>query len=59
MNTVGYFEIQSDNPEKTAAFYHEIFGWRRNRGPLTMALEPIQIRGQCLPQAVRRDKTKD
>lgn len=27
MNTVGYFEIQSDDPEKAAAFYTDIFGW--------------------------------
>jgi predicted enzyme related to lactoylglutathione lyase len=28
MNQVGYFEIQSDNPEKSVAFYSEVFGWK-------------------------------
>lgn len=27
MNTIGYFEIQSSNPEREIAFYHAIFGW--------------------------------
>ncbi|MDR1512569.1 MAG: VOC family protein [Propionibacteriaceae bacterium] len=27
MNTITYFEIQSSDPEREAAFYHEIFGW--------------------------------
>lgn len=28
MNTVGYFEIQSDDPASAVAFYTEVFGWR-------------------------------
>ena len=27
MNSVSYFEIQSDNPEKAKVFYVAIFGW--------------------------------
>lgn len=27
MNTIGYFEIQASEPEKTAEFYANVFGW--------------------------------
>ena len=27
MNTLGYFEIQSGNPEREITFYKNIFGW--------------------------------
>ena len=27
MNTVGYFEIQADDPEKAISFYEDVFGW--------------------------------
>ncbi|MCX6207237.1 MAG: VOC family protein [Bacteroidetes bacterium] len=27
MNTVGYFEIQSSNPQREINFYHKVFGW--------------------------------
>jgi uncharacterized protein len=27
INTVSYFEIQSDNPSKSVDFYTQIFGW--------------------------------
>ncbi len=27
MNTIGYFEIQADQPQRAVAFYSEIFGW--------------------------------
>ena len=27
MNTVGYFEIQVDNPEKAISFYSDVFEW--------------------------------
>jgi uncharacterized protein len=27
MNRFTYFEFMTDNPEKTAAFYREVFGW--------------------------------
>ena len=28
MNTVGYFEIQSSNPQREIEFYKNIFGWK-------------------------------
>ncbi len=27
MNSIAYFEIQSSNPERDMAFYHNVFGW--------------------------------
>ncbi len=27
MNTIGYFEIQSSNPEREVKFYTAVFGW--------------------------------
>jgi uncharacterized protein len=28
MNTIGYFEIQSSDPEREISFYKNVFGWR-------------------------------
>jgi predicted enzyme related to lactoylglutathione lyase len=28
MNTIGYFEIQSSNPERGIKFYEAVFGWK-------------------------------
>ena len=28
MNTIGYFEIQSSNPQRDVEFYSRIFGWK-------------------------------
>ena len=28
MNTIGYFEIHSTNPEREIKFYQSVFGWR-------------------------------
>ena len=28
MNTVGYFEIQSSDPQREIAFYKNVFGWK-------------------------------
>lgn len=28
MNSVGYFEIQSSNPEREIKFYETVFGWK-------------------------------
>ena len=28
MNTIGYFEIQSSNPETDIRFYEAVFGWK-------------------------------
>ena len=33
MNSVMYFEIQADDPERTAAFYKDIFGWEFTKQP--------------------------
>jgi hypothetical protein len=34
MNTISYFEIQSENPAEAIAFYQEVFGWKFEREPL-------------------------
>jgi len=31
MNTIGYFEIQADNPEAAVEFYRGLFGWQFTR----------------------------
>jgi predicted enzyme related to lactoylglutathione lyase len=31
MNSIGYFEIQSSNPEREIGFYENIFGWKFTR----------------------------
>jgi predicted enzyme related to lactoylglutathione lyase len=31
MNSVGYFEIQADDPERLVVFYRDLFGWRFTR----------------------------
>ena len=31
MNTIGYFEIQSSNPERDTRFYNTVFGWEFQR----------------------------
>lgn len=28
MNTIGYFEIQSSNPQREVQFYQNVFGWK-------------------------------
>ena len=33
MNTIGYFEIQADNPARAAKFYEAAFGWHFTRDP--------------------------
>ncbi len=33
MNTLGYFEIQADNPQRAAKFYAAIFGWKFEKDP--------------------------
>lgn len=33
MNTVGYFEIQADDPPKAVAFYTDVFGWKFIKDP--------------------------
>ena len=56
MNTIGYFEIQSSNPQREAAFYEGIFGWRfvRQEGlPIEYyAIETDSIRGGLMQRLV-------
>lgn len=33
MNTIKYFEIQADEPEKAVKFYTEIFDWKFTKDP--------------------------
>ncbi len=33
MNKVMYFEIQAEDPEKAAAFYSTVFGWKFTKDP--------------------------
>jgi predicted enzyme related to lactoylglutathione lyase len=33
MNTIGYFEIQADNPGRAAKFYEGVFGWQFAHDP--------------------------
>lgn len=33
MNSIGYFEIQSDDPSASVAFYESVFGWTFERDP--------------------------
>lgn len=28
MNTIGYFEIQADEPDRAISFYNQVFGWK-------------------------------
>ncbi len=34
MNSVAYFEIQADDPERAVRFYESVFGWRFTREPV-------------------------
>lgn len=43
MNTVGYFEIQADDPERAASFYTAIFGWHFFRDPAITTITYWQI----------------
>jgi len=33
MNSIGYFEIQSDHPSAAVKFYEHVFGWTFERDP--------------------------
>jgi predicted enzyme related to lactoylglutathione lyase len=60
MNTVGYFEIQSSNPDRDIAFYTTVFGWkflRENNIPIPYyRIESAGITGALL---MRPAKTPD
>jgi predicted enzyme related to lactoylglutathione lyase len=42
MNTIGFFEIQSDKPERAAAIYRDAFGWAATKDE-TMPIEYWRI----------------
>ncbi len=44
MNTIGYFEIQADDPQKAVTFYSEIFGWKFVRDDM-IPVEYYRIEG--------------
>ncbi|MFP3154645.1 VOC family protein [Lachnospiraceae bacterium ZAX-1] len=60
MNTVGFFEIQSDKPERTAAFYREVFDWaimKDESMPIEYwRIETNGIQGAILPRPVAVSK---
>lgn len=43
-HTIGLIEFPTDNPERSAAFYHALFGWKIWPGPYTM-FDTGNIRG--------------
>ena len=50
MPRVVHFEIAADDPDKAAAFYQEVFGWKivKWEGTLLEDLPKIAERGLCL-----------
>ncbi len=52
MNTIGYFEIQSTNPEREVKFYSALFGWKFTRQEFVpieyYGIETKTIRGGLL-----------
>ncbi len=57
MNTIGYFEIQASEPEKTADFYANVFGWKfMEQADLPIRywqIETNEIRGGLLERPAR------
>src|SRR5688572_1253666 len=51
MNHVGYFEIQSAQPERDIAFYETVFGWKFIRDP-QIPIEYYRIEGAGLRGAM-------
>jgi len=41
-NTIGYFEIQADDPERAVAFYERVFGWTFVKQDMPMPYWRIQ-----------------
>ena len=52
MNTIGYFEIQSTNPEREVKFYSSLFGWKFTRQEFVpieyYSIETKTVRGGLL-----------
>ena len=57
MNTIGYFEIQSSNPQRDIKFYKTVFGWkfiRENFVPIEYyRIETNSINGGLLIRPVK------
>ena len=48
MNTIGYFEIQANNPEKASGFYTNVFGWKFvEETGLAIKYRRIETSGMC------------
>lgn len=47
MNTIGYFEIQSSDPQRDIRFYEAIFGWKFIKQPF-IPIEYYRIETQSL-----------
>ncbi len=62
MNELAYFEIQSDNPEQTADFYKNLFGWKifKQEGmPIEYySIETSSIRGGILKRPAPVPKSR-
>ena len=54
MNTVGYFEIQANDPPKAIEFYSDIFGWKfMKQDGLPIEYWHIQTEGPSRPTSGR------
>ena len=61
MNTIGYFEIQSSQPEREINFYKKVFGWkfiRENNVPIEYyRIETNSINGGLLQRPAKLPST--
>ena len=61
MNTIGYFEIQSSQPEREISFYKKVFGWkfiRENNVPIAYyRIETNSINGGLLQRPAKLPST--
>ena len=62
MNTIGYFEIQSSQPEREINFYKKVFGWkfiRENNVPIEYyRIETNSINGGLLQRPAKLPPTE-
>jgi len=62
MNTIGYFEIQSSQPEREINFYKKVFGWkfiRENNVPIEYyRIETNSINGGLLQRPAKVPPTE-
>jgi uncharacterized protein len=57
MNTVGYFEIQADDPSRAVKFYSEIFNWKFTREE-HLPIEYYRIEGAGINGGLLQRPTK-